>query len=67
MSKTRKKKELTFEVIEDHEMSQERQEAVVEMLTEWIWAHLEGDQKSASSPGVGGEGEPERLQNGASG
>jgi len=67
MSKTRKKKELTFEVIEDHEMSQERQVAVVDTLTEWIWVHLRTDLKSPSSMGADGERGSEHLPDRASG
>ena len=67
MSKTRKKKELMFEVIEDHEMSQERQVAVVDTLTEWIWVHLRTDLKSPSSMGADGERGSEHLPDRASG
>lgn len=63
MSKTRKKKELTFEVIEDHEMSQEGFEDVVEMLSEWLWADLQTELKLSSSVSEAGE-EPNEQEDG---
>ncbi|HLA68946.1 MAG TPA: hypothetical protein VJN65_04510 [Bacteroidota bacterium] len=64
MCKTRKKRELTFEVIEDREMPKENFEAVVEMLTESLWAGLERERMPSSSIGDGGEVEPKQPKDG---